>query len=79
GGLSVKPVDTTTGRKLIPDEIVFSMPGLLPFEWSRFYASNLNVDSVLGKGWVLPWEQSLRKRGSLLYLTDNQGRTVPFV
>ncbi|WP_189662914.1 DUF6531 domain-containing protein, partial [Pseudomonas amygdali] len=79
GGLSGNPVDTTTGRKLIPDEIDFSLPGLMPIEWSRFYASNLDVDSVLGKGWVLPWEQSLRKRGSLLYLTDNQGRTVPFV
>ncbi|MDF5776478.1 RHS repeat-associated core domain-containing protein [Pseudomonas syringae] len=79
GGLSGNPVDTTTGRKLIPDEIDFSLPGLMPIEWSRFYASNLNVDSVLGKGWVLPWEQSLRKRGSFLYLTDNQGRTVPFV
>ncbi|MET3052349.1 RHS repeat-associated core domain-containing protein [Pseudomonas alkylphenolica] len=79
GGLVGNPVDLTTGRKLIPDEIDFSLPGLMPIEWSRFYASDLSVDSMLGRGWVLPWEQSLRRRGSFIYLTDNQGREVPFV
>ena len=79
GGLTGNPVDMTTGRKLIPDEVDFSLPGLMPIEWSRFYASDLTVDSVLGKGWVLPWEQSLRRQGEFVYLTDNQGRTVPFV
>ncbi|MFJ1337603.1 RHS repeat-associated core domain-containing protein [Pseudomonas caricapapayae] len=79
GGLVGNPVDLTTGRKLIPDEIDFSLPGLMPIEWSRFYASDLSVDSVLGRGWVLPWEQSLRRRGSFIYLTDNQGREIPFV
>ncbi|MNF86485.1 hypothetical protein D3C84_689230 [compost metagenome] len=34
---------------------------------------------MLGKGWVLPWEQSLRRSGAFVYLTDNQGRSVPFV
>ncbi|WP_028626050.1 RHS repeat-associated core domain-containing protein [Pseudomonas plecoglossicida] len=79
GGLVGNPVDLTTGRKVIPDEIDFSLPGLMPIEWSRFYASDLSVDSVLGRGWVLPWEQSLRRNGSFIYLTDNQGREVPFV
>ncbi|WAC00434.1 DUF6531 domain-containing protein [Pseudomonas putida] len=79
GALTGNPVDLTTGRKLIPDEIDFSLPGLMPIEWSRFYASDLTVDSVLGRGWVLPWEQSLRRKGSFIYLTDNQGREVPFV
>ncbi|WP_422418950.1 RHS repeat-associated core domain-containing protein [Pseudomonas sp. GZD-222] len=79
GGLVGNPVDLTTGRKLIPDEVDFSLPGLMPIEWSRFYASDLSVDSVLGRGWVLPWEQSLRRRGSFIYLTDNQGREIPFV
>ncbi|OCX20519.1 RHS repeat-associated core domain-containing protein [Pseudomonas graminis] len=79
GGLHGNPVDTTTGRKLLTDETDFSLPGLMPLEWSRFYASDLNVDSALGKGWVLPWEQSLRCYNGFVYLTDNQGRTVPFV
>ncbi|WP_164616226.1 DUF6531 domain-containing protein, partial [Pseudomonas viridiflava] len=51
----------------------------MPIEWTRFYASDLTVDSVLGKGWVLPWEQSLRRHGQFIYLSDNQGRSVPFV
>ena len=28
---------------------------------------------------MLSWEQSLRRRGSFIYLTDNQGREIPFV
>ncbi|MFA0965871.1 RHS repeat-associated core domain-containing protein [Pseudomonas amygdali] len=79
GGLHGNPVDTTTGRKLLIDESDFGLPGLMPIEWTRFYASDLTVDSALGKGWVLPWEQSLRRKGSFLYLSDNQGRSVPFV
>ncbi|WP_163019894.1 DUF6531 domain-containing protein, partial [Pseudomonas viridiflava] len=79
GGLHGNPVDTTTGRKLLIDENDFSLPGLMPIEWTRFYASDLTVDSVLGKGWVLPWEQSLRRHGQFIYLSDNQGRSVPFV
>ncbi|MBX6438855.1 DUF6531 domain-containing protein, partial [Pseudomonas syringae group genomosp. 3] len=81
GGFSGNPVDLTNGRKLLLEEgeTDFALPGLMPIEWSRFYASDLNVDSVLGKGWVLPWEQSLRRNGSFVYLIDNQGRSVPFV
>ncbi len=79
GGLVGNPVDLTTGRKVIPDELDFSLPGLMPIEWTRFYASDLTVDSVLGRGWVLPWEQSLRRQDRFIYLTDNQGREVPFV
>ncbi len=67
------PVDATTGRKLLLDELDFSLPGLMPIEWSRFYASDLKVDSVLGQGWVLPWEQSLLSYNGFVYLTDNQG------
>ena len=37
------------------------------------------MDGVLGRGWILPWEQSLRRSGRFVYLTDNQGRSVPFV
>ncbi|WP_275629645.1 RHS repeat-associated core domain-containing protein [Pseudomonas sp. 273] len=81
GGLFGNPVDATTGRKLLTEagETDFSLPGLMPIQWSRFYASDLDVDSVLGRGWVLPWDQSLRQAGEFVYLSDNQGRSVPFV
>ena len=38
----------------------------MPIKWSRFYASDLTVDSVLARGWVLPWEQSLRRSGNFV-------------
>ncbi|EJN40044.1 hypothetical protein PMI38_00429, partial [Pseudomonas sp. GM84] len=79
GGFIGNPVDMTNGRKLLGDETDFVLPGLMPIEWSRFYASDLTVDSVLGQGWILPWEQSLRRSGGFVYHTDNQGRTVPFI
>jgi hypothetical protein len=68
GGIIGNPVDPTTGRKLLLDsgETDFMLPGLIPSEWSRFYASDLTVDS-LGRGWGLSWEQSLRRSGSFSY------------
>jgi len=44
----------------------FYVTGPDPSEWSRFYASDLTVDS-LGRGWGLSWEQSLRRSGSFSY------------
>ncbi|MGE7989475.1 RHS repeat-associated core domain-containing protein [Pseudomonas sp. NPDC089554] len=79
GGFTGNPVDMTNGRKLLANEPDFVLPGMMPIEWSRFYASDLTVDSVLGQGWVLPWEQSLRRSGGFVYHTDNQGRRVPFI
>ncbi|MBA1245047.1 RHS repeat-associated core domain-containing protein [Pseudomonas japonica] len=79
GGQFGHPVDTTTGRKLLPEETDFVLPGLMPIEWSRFYASDIAAVGALGRGWVLPWEQSLSRCGSFLYLSDSQGRSVPFV
>ncbi|MEB3902707.1 DUF6531 domain-containing protein, partial [Pseudomonas putida] len=79
GGFIGNPVDMTSGRKLLANETDFVLPGMMPIEWSRFYASDLTVDSALGQGWVLPWEQSLRRNGGFVYHSDNQGRTVPFI
>ncbi|AKA85922.1 RHS repeat-associated core domain-containing protein [Pseudomonas synxantha] len=81
GAIFGNPVDATNGRKILPEEqeTDFILPGLMPIHWSRFYASDLNVDSALGRGWVLPWEQSLHQNGEFIYLSDNQGRSVPFV
>ncbi|MGF6393561.1 RHS repeat-associated core domain-containing protein [Pseudomonas plecoglossicida] len=79
GGFTGNPVDMTRGRKLLANEVDFVLPGLMPIDWSRFYASDLTVDSVLGQGWMLPWEQSLRRSGGFVYHTDNQGRSVPFI
>ncbi len=79
GDLTGNPLDMTTDRKLLVNETDFVLPGMMPIEWPRFYASDLAIDSVLGQGWVLPWEQSLRRSGGFVYHTDNQGRSVPFI
>ncbi|MCX2890615.1 DUF6531 domain-containing protein [Pseudomonas sp. DCB_BI] len=79
GGLFGNPVDAVSGRKLLleENETDFTLPGLMPVVWSRFYASDLNHEGLLGRGWVLPWEQSLRLEGEQLLLRDNQGRELP--
>lgn len=79
GGLFGNPVDAVSGRKLLLEdgETDFSIPGLMPITWSRFYASDLHHEGLLGRGWVLPWEQSLRLDGEQLLLRDNQGRELP--
>jgi len=79
GGLFGNPVDAVNGRKLLLEETEtdFSLPGLMPIAWARFYASDITHAGALGRGWVLPWEQSLRLEGRQLYLRDNQGRDLP--
>ncbi|WP_165678467.1 RHS repeat-associated core domain-containing protein [Metapseudomonas otitidis] len=79
GGLFGNPVDAVSGRKLLLEdsETDFSLPGLMPITWSRFYASNLQHDGLLGRGWILPWEQCLYRDDEQLLLRDNQGRELP--
>lgn len=77
-GLLGSPVDTKRGRKVILPETDFVLSDVMPIVWSRFYASDLTHDSVLGQGWMLPWEQTLHKENDLIYLTDRQGRKEPF-
>ncbi|APC19413.1 type IV secretion protein Rhs (plasmid) [Pseudomonas frederiksbergensis] len=78
GGLFGNPVDAISGRKLLLEESEtdFALPGLMPIVWARFYASDISHEGLLGRGWVLPWEQSLRLEGDQLYLRDNQGRDL---
>jgi RHS repeat-associated protein len=80
GGLFGHPVDVTTGRKLLlgQEEIDFVLPSPLPFECSRFYASNLAHQGGLGKGWVLPWDLRLQPRNGQVWFTDSQGRESGF-
>lgn len=80
GGLFGNPVDAISGRKLLLEESEtdFALPGLMPIIWARFYASDISHEGLLGRGWVLPWEQSLRLEEGQLYLRDNQGRELNF-
>ncbi len=80
GGLFGHPVDVATGRKVLLAErevdCVVNSP--MPLVCSRFYGSNLTYEGCLGKGWVLPWDLRLQKRGEHLWFTDAQGRETGF-
>lgn len=74
------PVQLTTGRKILfnHDETDFVLNGRLPISCSRYYGSNLNVDGMLGLGWMHEWDVSLRLDGDKLIHTDMQGRETPY-
>ncbi len=80
GGQEGHPVDVTTGRKLLlaHEEVDFELNSPVPLSCGRFYASNLQQVGALGRGWVLPWELRLQRRGDQLWLTDAQGRESGF-
>ncbi|MCW7540925.1 DUF6531 domain-containing protein [Aquabacterium sp. A7-Y] len=80
GALVGNPVDVVTGRKLLlgHEEVDFELIDRLPISVSRFYASDLTHEGMLGRGWVTPWEVTLRAEGELILYTDAQGRDVPF-
>jgi RHS repeat-associated protein len=83
GGLFGRPVDVTTGRKVLlaQDEVDYVLASPLPLEIARFYASNLAHEGhagTLGPGWLLPWEQRLERRAGRLRLVDAQGRESGF-
>jgi RHS repeat-associated protein len=80
GGLVGHPVDVTTGRKLLlaHEETDFSLPGHIPLTCARFYASDLEREGALGRGWVLPWELRLERRDDKIHYFDAQGREMIF-
>ncbi|ECD1703764.1 RHS repeat protein, partial [Salmonella enterica subsp. enterica serovar Typhimurium] len=72
------PVDVTTGQKILLPETDFTLPGRLPVTCSRFYASHLETVGLLGRGWRLNWETSLRDDDEHITLTGVQGRELRY-
>ncbi|WP_232533577.1 RHS repeat-associated core domain-containing protein [Salmonella enterica] len=77
-GLFSNPVDVTTGQKILLPETDFILPGRLPVTCSRFYASHLETVGLLGRGWRLNWETSLREDDEHITLTGVQGRELRY-
>lgn len=81
---SPNPVHAATGAKVLGDEddLDFTLPGLLPIEWQRFYCSrNERRDGLFGEGWSVPYEVSVTvethpEGGDTLLYTDEQGRRI---
>ncbi|EPV8303061.1 RHS repeat-associated core domain-containing protein [Escherichia coli] len=77
-GLFGNPVDVTTGQKILLPETDFTLPGRLPVTCSRFYASHLESEGLLGRGWRLNWEITLRANEKHITLVGGQGRELSY-
>ncbi|MFP3107532.1 DUF6531 domain-containing protein [Escherichia coli] len=77
-GLFSNPVDVTTGQKILLPETDFTLPGRLPVTCSRFYASHLETEGLLGRGWRLNWEINLREDETFITFIGVQGRELSY-
>lgn len=77
-GLFSNPVDVTTGQKILLPETDFTLPGRLPVTCSRFYASHLETEGLLGRGWRLNREINLREDETYITFIGVQGRELSY-
>ncbi|MFK0092372.1 RHS repeat-associated core domain-containing protein [Pseudomonas sp. NPDC090592] len=78
------PVIVSTGSKVLggPEDLDFSLPGLLGIEWARGYDSNdLRRDGLFGMGWSVPYEVELVRvphpqGGQLWIYIDEEGNRL---
>ena len=81
---SPNPVHSATGAKILDgeDDLDFTLPGLLPIEWQRYYSSrDERRDGLFGAGWSVIYEvfvemQGLAEGGERLIYTDEQARQI---
>jgi len=81
GGCKGNPVFVSTGGKILggPEDLDFTLPGLLPIEWARGYDSNdLRRDGLFGMGWSVPYEVEILRvphpeGGELWIYVDEEG------
>ncbi|MDQ0081663.1 RHS repeat-associated protein [Variovorax boronicumulans] len=81
---SPRPVHAPTGAKVLgeEDELDFSLPGMLPIEWQRFYNSrDARTGGLFGVGWSVPFEVEIVRDahpdgGEQFVYIDEQGRRL---
>ncbi|MEW9681804.1 RHS repeat-associated core domain-containing protein [Pseudomonas sp. TE50-2] len=81
---SPNPVHSSTGAKLLSGEaeLDFSLPGLIPLDWQRYYNSrDERRDGLFGAGWSVDYEvfvaiEAHPEGGERLLFTDEQARVV---
>uniref|UniRef100_UPI003C7D9AD6 DUF6531 domain-containing protein n=1 Tax=Pseudomonas veronii TaxID=76761 RepID=UPI003C7D9AD6 len=81
---SPNPVHSATGAKILDgeDDLDFTLPGLLPIEWQRYYSSrDERRDGLFGSGWSVIYEVfleigGLAEGGERLIYTDEQARQI---
>ena len=72
--LQGKPVDVTSGAKILPDELDIDLPGAFPLVWSRYYNSRDGRVGILGQGWSTPQSLEIVFRDGQLVFIGRQGR-----
>lgn len=80
-GCKGHPVVVSTGGKLLdgPQEMDFSLPGLIPLEWARRYDStDPHQDGMFGPGWRISYESLIERvphpdGGDLWVYVDDEG------
>lgn len=78
------PVLVSTGSKVLvgPEDVDFSLPGLLGIEWARSYDSNdKRPNGLFGMGWSVPYEVELQRvphplGGELWVYIDEEGNRL---
>ncbi|WP_327439129.1 RHS repeat-associated core domain-containing protein [Pseudomonas donghuensis] len=81
---SPNPVHVPTGAKILSgeEELDFSLPGLIPLDWQRYYNSrDERRDGLFGAGWSVDYEvfvaiEAHPEGGERLLFTDEQARVV---
>ncbi|MCP3749733.1 RHS repeat-associated core domain-containing protein [Pseudomonas sp. SBB6] len=81
---SPNPVHVPTGAKILSgeEELDFSLPGLIPLDWQRYYNNrDERRDSLFGAGWSVDYEvfvaiEAHPEGGERLLFTDEQARVV---
>ncbi len=80
------PVNAATGAKVLygEEDRDFVLQGQYPLYWQRVYNSRNTNQSVLGRGWSLPFDVSIRLEPSTRFpgedeviYTDRSGRDLP--
>ncbi|NIE75851.1 type IV secretion protein Rhs, partial [Pantoea sp. Ap-967] len=78
------PVIVSTGSKVLggPEDVDFSLPGLIGIDWARSYDSNdIRHDGLFGMGWSVPYEVELVRvphpqGGQLWIYIDEEGNRL---
>ncbi|WP_233281671.1 RHS repeat-associated core domain-containing protein [Pseudomonas tructae] len=81
---SPNPVHVPTGAKILGGEaeLDFSLPGLIPLDWQRYYNSrDERRDGLFGAGWSVDYEvfvaiEAHPEGGERLLFTDEQARVI---
>ncbi|MDD1012347.1 RHS repeat-associated core domain-containing protein [Pseudomonas rubra] len=81
---SPNPVHVPTGAKILggEEEFDFSLPGLIPLDWQRYYNSrDERRDGLFGAGWSVDYEvfvaiEAHPEGGERLLFTDEQARVI---